>query len=130
MSNQEIDALLQRINLIGQTEVLDIAEHIHRVVGFLTVREGMALFNLAAYGPGKGKIVEIGSFQGKSTIWLARGTMSTNRFPVVAIDPHTGSPEHQPGAVCAQMMPSGGSTLEAFRGNIKDLTWLPSLRRE
>jgi predicted O-methyltransferase YrrM len=46
---------------------------------------------LARLGPGSGQIVEIGSFLGNSTIFLARGAMSTSRERVHAIDPHTSS---------------------------------------
>lgn len=112
------ESLLKEIKIFANAEVLQIAEYIHLVPGFLTVREGAALYLLASIGPAHGEIVEIGSFQGKSTIWLGRGTLSRGREKVIAIDPHIGSPEHQPGAACAHMMPSEGSTLSAFRNNL------------
>src|SRR5262249_31257599 len=40
------------------------------VAGFLLPLEGFALHQLARSGPGRGNIVEIGSFMGLSTCWL------------------------------------------------------------
>lgn len=70
-----------------------LAKHIE---GFLTDREGQMLYSLARACKGKGSIVEIGSWKGKSTIWLAHGVKDNSHQTVLfAIDPHTGSPEHQ-----------------------------------
>ncbi len=65
------------------------------VEGMLTEREGEFLYSLARNGPGEGVIVEIGSWKGKSTIWLAKGTQHANREQVYAIDHHQGSIEHR-----------------------------------
>lgn len=67
------------------------------VEGWLTVEEGELLYRLARACAGRGAIVEIGSFKGKSTIWLAKGALAGARAKVVAIDPHTGSEEHRRG---------------------------------
>lgn len=55
--------------------------------GYLADNEGLALMLLASHGPGRGAIVEIGSFLGKSTCWLALGAMRAGREKVTAIDP-------------------------------------------
>lgn len=55
--------------------------------------EGEVLYHLALKS--KGKIVEIGSWKGKSTIWLAKGSEAGSRQKVYAIDPHTGSEEER-----------------------------------
>ena len=65
-----------------------------RIQGFLTEREGELLFQLAR-STRQGCIVEIGSYQGKSTVWIGLGTQSSANLKVYAIDPHTGSEEHQ-----------------------------------
>lgn len=65
------------------------------VEGWLTVEEGELLYQLAKACTGRGVIVEIGSYKGKSTIWLAKGALDGAGGPVVAVDPHTGSEEHQ-----------------------------------
>lgn len=57
--------------------------------GWLKEREGRLLFALAANAPPRGAIVEIGSAEGKSTIWLASGVLAGGKGGVVyAIDPH------------------------------------------
>lgn len=66
------------------------------VEGWLTREEGELLYRLARACKGNGVIVEIGSFKGKSTIWLAKGSQAGAGVPVYAIDPHTGSEEHRP----------------------------------
>lgn len=66
-----------------------------KVDGWLTDREGGLLYNLAKNCTGGGVIVEIGSWQGKSTIWLGRGSKKGNNVKIYAIDPHTGASEHK-----------------------------------
>ncbi|NJL04044.1 MAG: class I SAM-dependent methyltransferase [Chloroflexaceae bacterium] len=77
-------------------------EQIHRqtdtVEGFLTPNEGELLYTLAQQCSGRGAIVEIGSWMGKSTIWLAHGSRAGAGQPVYAIDPHTGTANPEPGA--------------------------------
>jgi predicted O-methyltransferase YrrM len=58
--------------------------------------EGLALFDAAAaYGP-RGPVLEIGSYCGKSTIYLAAAARESGAV-VVTVDHHRGSEEHQPG---------------------------------
>ncbi|WP_455277747.1 hypothetical protein [[Eubacterium] cellulosolvens] len=45
-----------------------------KVEGWLTDKEGELLYKLAKQCTGKGVIVEIGSWKGKSTIWLGMGS--------------------------------------------------------
>ncbi|MBI3825278.1 MAG: class I SAM-dependent methyltransferase [Candidatus Rokubacteria bacterium] len=79
--------------------------------GWLPEFEGRHLLALARRCTGRGVIVEIGSWKGRSTIWLALGSRAGAGGRVYAIDPHTGSWEHQaPGTVVA--------TFEDFRRNI------------
>ena len=54
-----------------------------------TSAEIRALFRLAVWGPGTGCIVEIGSFLGYSTIWLAHGGQARGTR-VYAVDHHKG----------------------------------------
>ena len=62
--------------------------------GWLFQHEGPLLYELARRCTGRGVIVEIGSWKGKSTIWLARGAAAGAGVHLYAVDPHTGSPEH------------------------------------
>jgi MMP 1-O-methyltransferase len=58
------------------------------VPGWLTDEEGEALYELAKRCEGRGVIVEIGSWKGKSTICLGLGSRAGNAVPIYAIDPH------------------------------------------
>lgn len=81
------------------------------VEGWLTDREGEMLFQLARTYGARGAVVEVGSWKGRSTIWLACGQQAGSGGKVVAIDPHTGSTEHQT---------SGGVwTFDEFQRNIQ-----------
>ena len=58
------------------------------VPGWLTEEEAEALYDLAKRCTGKGVIVEIGSWKGKSTICLGRGSREGAGVPIYAVDPH------------------------------------------
>ena len=58
------------------------------VPGWLTDEEGEALYELARACNGRGVIVEIGSWKGKSTICLGLGSRAGASVPVYAVDPH------------------------------------------
>lgn len=60
------------------------------IQGHLYQEEGELLYNLAKRVKGNGVIVEIGSWEGRSTTCLARGSMDGSQASVIAIDPHTG----------------------------------------
>jgi len=89
-------------------EIREIREIVARVDGWLSDIEGEFLYSVAKNCKGKGVIVEIGSWKGKSTIWLAKGSKAGNEVKVYAIDPHTGGPDLGP-----------AWTLEDFEKNIK-----------
>ncbi len=59
------------------------------VQGWMTQDQGRWLFRAAGTCPRQGRVVEIGSFQGRSTIVLASG--APHSAEVVAIDPHAGN---------------------------------------
>lgn len=61
---------------------------IEGVPGWLTDEEAEALYELAKRVTGRGAIVEIGSWKGRSTICLARGSKEGSGARVYAIDPH------------------------------------------
>lgn len=61
-----------------------------KVEGMLTDNEAFFLYLLAKKGPGKGAIVEIGSYKGKSTFCLALGAKKGRREKVFAVDWHKG----------------------------------------
>ena len=59
------------------------------VAGWMTDAQARRLWDRAAAVPAGGRIVEIGSYQGRSAIVLARAAAPT--VEVVAIDPHAGN---------------------------------------
>ena len=67
------------------------------IPGWLSPQEGRLLYDLARGAPDHGCIVEIGSWQGRSTIWLAAGSRGGRGARVVAVDPHRGSRLHAEG---------------------------------
>jgi hypothetical protein len=66
-----------------------VRDRIANVEGWLTEAQAQALFDAAAHVRPGGRIVEIGSFRGRSTIVLA--TAADDGVEVVAIDPHAGN---------------------------------------
>jgi predicted O-methyltransferase YrrM len=76
------------------------------IEGWLSDEQGCALFRAAAATTGKGHIVEIGSWKGRSTTWLAAGGRLAGT-KVFAVDPHVGSHED-----------SSAATLAEFRNNL------------
>lgn len=69
---------------------------IRTVKGFLDATEGEALHHLAAEACALGACLEVGSYCGKSTIYLAAACKLVDGV-VFAVDHHRGSEEHQPG---------------------------------
>jgi predicted O-methyltransferase YrrM len=76
------------------------------IEGWLSDAQGCALFRAAAATTGRGHIVEIGSWKGRSTAWLAAGARIAGA-KVYAVDPHVGSREDPAAA-----------TLEEFLANL------------
>ena len=64
--------------------------------GFMPEAEGLALSETAEAYAGGGPVLELGSYCGKSAIYLAAGAREAGQ-KVVTIDHHRGSEEHQPG---------------------------------
>jgi MMP 1-O-methyltransferase len=64
--------------------------------GFMPPAEGEALFEVAVRYAPAGPIAEIGTYCGKSTIYLAAAASQSGQL-VVTVDHHRGSEENQPG---------------------------------
>jgi MMP 1-O-methyltransferase len=65
--------------------------------GFLAEREGLRLYELARGSSSNGSCLEIGSYCGKSALFLGEGCRETGRHPLFTVDHHRGSAEQQPG---------------------------------
>jgi len=85
------------------------------VEGWLTEAQARRLFAAAGAVPPGGRIVEIGSFRGRSAIVLARGARPD--VEVVCIDPHAGS-DRGPQEIAARPA-LGEADLAAFRRNLE-----------
>ena len=69
---------------------------IDSVKGFLDADEGRCLYETALKAASLGPCLEIGSFCGKSTLYLAAACRENGGI-LFSIDHHRGSEEHQPG---------------------------------
>jgi predicted O-methyltransferase YrrM len=85
------------------------------VEGWLTEAQAERLDRCARAVPDRGRIVEIGSFRGRSTIVLARAAAAS--VEVVAVDPHLGS-DRGPQEIAAQPE-LGERDTEIFRANLE-----------
>ena len=75
---------------------MKLPSHFNSVKGFIDHNEGICLYNYALNSSKKGPILEIGSYCGKSTIYLATAAKE-NSGCVYSVDHHTGSEENQVG---------------------------------
>ncbi len=66
------------------------------VKGFLDEEEGRCLYEIALEAGPRGPCLEIGSYCGKSTLYLATACQKSNSI-LFSIDHHRGSEEQQPG---------------------------------
>ncbi|MGZ4926150.1 MAG: class I SAM-dependent methyltransferase [Halobacteriota archaeon] len=73
--------------------------------GWLADIEGTLLYTLGKNCKTNGAIVEIGSWKGKSTIFLAKGSKAGQQVRVYAIDPHKGGT-------------TSGPTFDEFKTNV------------
>ena len=64
--------------------------------GFMPPDEGLALYRTAAAYAALGPVAEIGTYCGKSTIYLAAAARDAGQM-VITVDHHHGSEENQPG---------------------------------
>jgi predicted O-methyltransferase YrrM len=85
ISSYRSEAVMRRANP-GVRPALDAAS---RVDGYTSELELAFLYHLALAADAPGRVVEIGSYLGRSTIVLARAAIDSGREPVVAVDPHT-----------------------------------------
>jgi MMP 1-O-methyltransferase len=64
--------------------------------GFLDDAEGLRLHDLAKEHAGMGPVLEVGSYCGKSAVYLGAGVQAAGGT-LICLDHHRGSEEHQPG---------------------------------
>ena len=76
----------------------DLPDNIESIKGFLAEDEAAALYKWALFASADGPVLEIGSYCGKSTIYLGLACKK-NKRSMYALDHHRGSEEHQLGEV-------------------------------
>ncbi|MCL6581679.1 MAG: class I SAM-dependent methyltransferase [Firmicutes bacterium] len=91
-------------------------DELDQIEGWLSLDEGRRLAFLAWTVPAHLAIVELGSWKGKSTAWLASGSRLGNRARVFAVDHWVGSEEHR-----HLFWEPGASTFPEFKAN---MAWL------
>lgn len=82
--------------------------------------EGECLFGLAAEVPGDAAIVELGSFRGYSTSWLAAGAQVTGAR-VVTVDAYAGETGKEDREAFEFFMGSSGYEVDQFVGDVADV---------
>ena len=92
--------------------------------GFMPPEEGRALHNHASTVAVEGPFLEVGSYCGKSTVYLGAAACQRGRL-LFAVDHHRGSEENQPGWEWHEpdlVDPASGliDTLPEFRRTIRD----------
>ncbi|HLN12833.1 MAG TPA: class I SAM-dependent methyltransferase [bacterium] len=95
-----------------------------RAKGFLVEAEGMSLYRLAVEISGSGPCLEIGSYCGRSALFLGEGCRERGRYPLFTVDHHEGSAEQQPGQPyfdpdLYDAAEGVTTTLQALRRNIR-----------
>ena len=73
-----------------------LLEAAERATGFMPTQEGLALHEAAREALPRGPVVEVGTYCGKSTLFLAAAAHEVGGL-VVTVDHHRGSEEHQVG---------------------------------
>ncbi len=73
--------------LLARTDQADLQRLLGLTEGMISMEEGRLLYDLARAVQGAA-VVEVGSYRGRSTVALARGSLDGHRVPVYAIDPH------------------------------------------
>jgi predicted O-methyltransferase YrrM len=96
-------------------EFTTLAQRLASIPGWLREFEGYLLYRLARDGEGLGEIVEIGSWMGRSTAWLAAGSKAAGRGQVHAVDTFTGSEEHRG----LDVIKEEGTTYHRFAENLE-----------
>lgn len=76
---------------------LDLINHARAAKGFMPEDEGMLLYRHAVDRAAHGPLLEVGTYCGKSAIYLGAATLDTPDAVVFTVDHHRGSEENQAG---------------------------------
>ena len=107
------DDLIRDLKVV--VEFAGLIRRLTGIAGWLAEEEGYFLYRLARDGEGAGEVVEIGSWMGRSTAWLAAGCKTAARERVHAVDTFAGSAEHQE----LDVLKREGTTYHQFAENLE-----------
>lgn len=95
---------------------MDLGIDPQAIKGFLDPEEGARLYSLACEVADIGPCLEIGSYCGKSTVYIARACLERDNV-LFAIDHHRGSEEHQLGEQYhdADLFDNQAGLMDSFR---------------
>jgi predicted O-methyltransferase YrrM len=102
----------------------ELRAHAEKARGFMPPDEGLALWEAARSAAVEGPFLEVGSYCGKSSVYLGAAARERGRI-VFCVDHHRGSEENQPGWEWHEpdlVDPATGrlDTLPAFRRTVHD----------
>jgi predicted O-methyltransferase YrrM len=103
-----------------KARLAEIGPAINAIDGWLEPNDGGVLYQLARFIAPQASVVELGSWKGRSTAWLAHGLRDRGAGRVVAVDTWAGTsnePEH------AKLLAGYGpdQLFEEFRANLRGL---------
>jgi predicted O-methyltransferase YrrM len=103
-----------------RARLAEIGPAINAIDGWLDPNDGGVLYQLARYIAPTPSVVELGSWKGRSTAWLAHGLRDRGAGRMVAVDTWAGTtnePEH------AKLLAGYGpdQLFEEFRANLRGL---------
>lgn len=81
----------KKFSFDSKKDFFQFQSQISTIPGMITDLQGSLLYNLSAFGQIKGDIVEIGSWLGKSTIYLGTGCKTSRNGVVHAVDTFKGN---------------------------------------
>ena len=101
----------------------DLPADIDQIKGFLAQDEAEALYAQASLASALGPVLEIGSYCGKSTIYLGLACRAEHST-VFALDHHRGSEEHQQGEFFhdPELFDSGEGVVDTFKEFRRNIT--------
>src|ERR1044072_7191894 len=108
----------------------DLRRRLDALPGWLSYEEGETLYDLARVSTGRGVIVEIGSWKGKSTACLGLGSRAGSGVKIFAVDRHTDGtfPEWERNVAAAEIQdlvtPLKGLSQEVVAGFSEDIAVL------
>lgn len=105
--------------ILAVAEFVQLTQRFRNIQGWLNDMQGYALYRLAREGEGTGAIVEIGSWMGRSTAWLAAGSAARGREHVHAVDTFDGGPALK--ADDYPILKQQGTTYHAFAENLENV---------